>query len=341
MTTHPSGCGPSRPGFLPDRTVHLHPLDRCNLACSHCYSASSPLNHSILPVEPLIKALSLLRLEGYEVLSLSGGEPLLYPNLQQLVGAAKVLGFRVGAITNGFRVTQRHRALIESLDAIAVSFDGMQALHNQIRGNPRAWDVAVNALEYLRAIGKPAAAAFTVSSQSLPEVPEFIEMCAGLGVRAVQLRPLVMAGRARAEAGDLALGAADEARLWVMGQTLALAYEGEMLVHTDLAPAEALVADWDAWSLALNGGPDQLLSDVVNPLVITPKGVLKPFTYDFPAQHDLGRLSDLAPLRRKRLQNRLPMLRSLVARTLHSAGLKGGFIDWFAFQRDQASVGQN
>ncbi|WP_309664945.1 radical SAM protein [Tabrizicola sp.] len=336
MTAHPSGCGLSRSGFLPDRTVHLHPLDRCNLACSHCYSTSSPLKASILPVEPLIEALSLLRLEGYEVLSLSGGEPLLYPDLQRLVGAAKVLGYRVGVITNGFRITQRHRSLIESLDAIAVSFDGMEGLHNRIRGNARAWDVAIKALDYLREIGKPAAAAFTVSNQSLQDVPDFIELCATLGVRAVQLRPLVMAGRARSDATDLALSAEEEARLWMLGQTLALAYDGEVLVHTDLAPAEALSADRDAWSLALNGGPDQRLSDVVNPLLITPKGVLKPFTYDFPSEHDLGRLSDLVPDSRHKVRSRLPGLRSLVARTLHSVALQDGFIDWFAFQRDQA-----
>lgn len=336
MTSHPSGRGLARSGFLPDRTVHLHPLDRCNLACSHCYSASSPLKRTILPVEPLIEALPRLRAEGYEVLSLSGGEPLLYPHLQRLVGAAKVHGFRVAAITNGFRVAPRHRALIESLDAIAISFDGLEPLHNQIRGNSRAWEVAIRALDYLRQIGKPAAAAFTVSNRSLQDVPAFIEMCATLGVAAVQLRPLVMAGRAPAKARDLALSPADEARLWIMGQALALAYEGDMVIHTDLAPAEALAADWDAWSLALNGGPDQRLSDLVNPLVITPKGTLRPFTYDFPSRFDLGRLEDLLPQHRQGMQTRLPGLRSLVARTLHSVGLQDGFIDWFAFQRDQA-----
>jgi Fe-coproporphyrin III synthase len=336
MTTHPSGCGLARSGFLPDRTVHLHPLDRCNLACSHCYSASSPLKQTILPVEPLIEALGHLRREGYEVISLSGGEPLLYPDLPRLIVASKAMGFHIGAITNGFRVTPHYRALVESLDAIAVSFDGMEALHNRIRGNSRAWAVALRALEYLGEIGKPAAAAFTVSNQSLADVPDFVELCAGLGVRAVQLRPLVMAGRAPDEASDLALSAAEEARLWMMGQTLALAYEGEVVIHTDLAPAEALVADGAAWDLALTGGAQQRLSDAVNPLVITPDGVLRPFTYDFPARHDLGTLSDLSPDRRDRLQQRLPPLRHLIARTLHSAGLHDGFIDWFAFQRDQA-----
>ena len=331
-----SGGKAARSGFLPDRTVHLHPLDLCNLACSHCYSASSPLKRTILPLEPLLAALPRLRAEGYEVISLSGGEPLLYPWLGELLAAAKAEGFRTAAISNGFRVTARHRPVIEALDRIAISFDGLEARHNAMRGNGQAWARAVAGLRFLAEIGKPAAAAFTVTRDSLSEVPEFIEVCAELGVRAVQLRPLVMAGRAPEAAADQALSEADAARLWLMAQTLQLAWEGEVAVHVDLAPAEALAADRCAWTLALDGGAEQRLSDAVNPLVITPEGRLRPWTYDFPEEFDLGLLQDLAPARRVWISGGLPRLRRLLARTLQAAGLEEGFLDWFAFQRDQA-----
>jgi Fe-coproporphyrin III synthase len=336
MEMHPSGCSAARSGFLPDRTVHLHLLDRCNLACSHCYSASSPLKQTILPFAPLVEALPRLRAEGYQVISLSGGEPLLYPWLAELLAAAKAEGFRTTAISNGFRVTRHRRALVEALDRIAISFDGMGARHNRMRGHPLAWDRAIGALLYLAKIGKPAAAAFTVTAETLAEVPDFVDLCAGLGVRAVQLRPLVMAGRAREAAADQALSEADLARLWLMAKTLAEAWEGEVAVHVDLAPAEALAADAGAWDVALKGGADQLLSDAVNPLVITPEGTLRPYTYDFPEEFDLGRLQDLAPNRRVWITCGLPRLRHLLARTLHAAALEEGFVDWFAFQRDQA-----
>ena len=336
MSAPLSGGRAARSGFLPDRTVHLHPLDLCNLACSHCYSASSPLKHTILPLEPLLAALPRLRAEGYEVISLSGGEPLLYPWLGELLAAAKAEGFRTAAISNGFRVTARHCGVIEALDRIAISFDGLEARHNAMRGNAQAWARAVAGLRYLAGIGKPAAAAFTVTRESLTEVPEFIELCADLGVRAVQLRPLVMAGRAPEEAAEQALSAADAARLWLMAQTLQLAWEGEVAVHVDLAPAEALAADRCAWNLALDGSADQRLSDAVNPLVITPEGRLRPWTYDFPEEFDLGALQDLAPARRVWIAGGLPRLRRLLARTLQAAGLEEGFLDWFAFQRDQA-----
>ena len=340
--TQTAPLGLSRSGFLPDRTVHLHPLDRCNLACSHCYSSSSPARSTILPVDQMIAALPALRAQGYGVISLSGGEPLLYPGLARLSAAARALGFRVVAISNGFRVTPHHPSLVADLDRIAISFDGMQATHLAMRGHPRAWDAAIAALKQLKNIGTPAAAAFTVSTRSLGEVPEFVDMCAGLGVQSVQLRPLVLAGRAVQDAADAALSPADLARLWMMGQTLSLAYQGEVSVHTDLAPAQALAADRGAWdgalaSAALAGVAGAgLLSDVVNPLVITPQGLLRPFTYDFPSLFDLGHLSDLTPRRLPALQAHLPRIANLLRKTLDAVATEDGFIDWFAYQRDQA-----
>lgn len=287
----------------------------------------------------MIAALPALRAQGYGVISLSGGEPLLYPGLVRLSAAARGAGFRVVAISNGFRITPNHASLTGALDRVAISFDGMAATHLAMRGHPRAWDAAIAALKYLKDIGKPSAAAFTVTARSLPEVPDFVDMCASLGVQSVQLRPLVMAGRAVHDAADIALPPADLARLWVMGQTLALAYQGEVGVHTDLAPAEALAADRGAWDCAMSAASRPgggLLSDVLNPLVITPQGILRAFTYDFPGLFDLGHLSDLGPTTLPSLQARLPRITSLLRKTLDAVGREDGFIDWFAYQRDQA-----
>jgi hypothetical protein len=71
-------------------------------------------------------------------------------------------------------------------------------------------------------------------------------------------------------------------------------------------------------------------------LVITPEGRLRPWTYDFPEAFDLGLLQDLAPDRRVWIGLGLPRLRRHLAQSLQAAALEDGFLDWFAFQRDQA-----
>lgn len=75
----------------------------CNLACGHCYSASGPTVRDALPAAQILDALGALRAEGYEVLSLSGGEPLLYREFEALVRGATALGFCVNLITNRLR----------------------------------------------------------------------------------------------------------------------------------------------------------------------------------------------------------------------------------------------
>lgn len=284
-------------------------------------------------MQVLAPALRNLRAEGYDVVSLSGGEPMLYRDLGELISYAKSLGFRVVAISNGFRINKRFNHLIAPMDGLAISFDGMEDVHNTVRGNARAFDIAVEALKYLREIGKPAAVAYTVSRDSLSDTPEFVEMAAGLGVRAVQLRPLVMAGRAALDYAEPALSVADINRVWLMGEALSAGYRGELFVHTDLAHSQVISADRSAWDNALNNRSG-ILSDLVNPLVITPNGTLRPFTYDFPQTYDLGHIEMLAAGRMGLIKRRLPEIRTLLADILDDVATRSEFIDWFAHCRD-------
>jgi Fe-coproporphyrin III synthase len=324
-----------RSGFLPDRTVHLHPLARCNLACKHCYSNSSPTAEAALTPETVLASLPHLWKQGYKVISLSGGEPLLYQALPEVIAEAKQIGFRMAAISNGFRVNAKFSNRLQGMDGMAISFDGLQEVHDRVRGNPRAYDMAMAGLRHLVETGIPAAAAFTVSTESIDDVPAFVEMVAEIGVKAVQLRPLVKAGRAITNYAGPVLDEDEVKRLWVMGQVLAQAYDGEVAVHTDLAHSMQIVADRGAWH-GLVSGWAQSLSDRVNPLVITPEGWLRPFTFDFPSHYDLGHIGDLADA--GWIEARTEPVRKLVTKALEHLEQVDGFIDWFAFLRDQARL---
>src|SRR5882672_3774164 len=117
--------GGRRSGFLPDRIIHLHPTRLCNLTCLHCYSASAPQHKAALDPALLGAVFPLLRTEGYAVISLSGGEPLVYPPLRTVVEHARALGFRVTMISNGLLATARMDTLLSLLDGMAISFDGL------------------------------------------------------------------------------------------------------------------------------------------------------------------------------------------------------------------------
>ena len=123
----------TRSGFLPGRVVHVHPTRRCNMACLHCYSESGPRQRAALDPFVLCDALQLLRAEGYEEVSLSGGEPLVYADLRAVVERSRALGFRVTMVSNGLLVSDRTAELLSLLDGIAISFDGLAVSHNAMR----------------------------------------------------------------------------------------------------------------------------------------------------------------------------------------------------------------
>jgi Fe-coproporphyrin III synthase len=322
-----------RSGFLPDRIVHLHPTRLCNLACLHCYSESSPQQKAALDIDVLLRALPLLRDEGYNVISLSGGEPLAYPPLPELADAAHALGFRVTMITNGLLATPRHDALLERLDGIAISFDGLAPVHNRLRGRADAFERAAAALARLADRGLPVAAAVSLTREALPDLPDLAGLLAGLGATAIQVRPVALAGRAKTMAGAGSYASADQARLFLV--VLALAQElGDVRVHCDLAPVRSLWQQRDSYAGLLaacaSGSAARPLADLVNPLVITEAGTLKPIAYDFAGRFDLARLDTLsADSLRLYKRERLDPFRALLGGILAGLQHRDGLLDWF------------
>jgi pyruvate-formate lyase-activating enzyme len=323
-------AAPDRSGFLPDRIIHLHPTRLCNLACVHCYSESGPQHRGGLDPAAVASGLEVLRAEGYEAVSLSGGEPLVYPGLEAVVRSAKALGFHVTMITNGLLV-DRHEAVLGELDGMAISFDGLAATHDGVRARAGAFEKACEALGRLAADGRPVAAAISLTRDAIPELPDLADHLVALGAKALQIRPVARAGRAKAMAEDAFYSAADRARLYLVAA--ALQQELEVRVHCDLVPAQGLWRERGAYAALLAtcaASSRRPLAELVNPLVITDDGVLKPIAYDFDARFDVAALDGLSAERLSDYQDqRLADFRDLIGVAL--AGLEDlrDLVDWF------------
>ena len=327
-----------RSGFLPDRIVHLHPTRLCNLACMHCYSESSPQQKSSLPLESLVPALPLLKAEGYNLLSISGGEPLMYASLVPLVDQAQTNGFRVTMITNGLVATKRMDDVVSRLDGIAISFDGPAQIHNCLRGRADAFGRACATLAKLADDRRPVAAAISLTREAIPDLPDLADHLVSLGASALHIRPVAVAGRARTMADTSFFSPADKARLYLV--TLALGEElaGRVQVHCDLAPARSLWQQREAYAALLatcaqNGmtnPTNEFLADLVNPLVITEMGVLKPIAYDFSSRFNVVSIEKLSCERLARYkQHNIGNLKMLIGGALAQLQGNEGLVDWF------------
>src|SRR5580692_8619680 len=85
--------------------AHIIPTRRCNLACTYCneYDDFSPP----VAVEEMKKRLDLLADMGTSIITISGGEPLLHPELDEIIRHIRKRGMIAGMITNGFLLTQK------------------------------------------------------------------------------------------------------------------------------------------------------------------------------------------------------------------------------------------
>src|SRR5579884_4295789 len=80
--------------------VHIIPMRRCNLACTYCNEFddfSEPV-----PVEEMFRRIDRLAKMGTAIITISGGEPLLHPELDAIIARIRKNGMIAGLITNGY-----------------------------------------------------------------------------------------------------------------------------------------------------------------------------------------------------------------------------------------------
>ncbi|HET6841494.1 MAG TPA: radical SAM protein [Candidatus Angelobacter sp.] len=275
MNSTETTCGLFGPVREP--ILQIHPSWWCNLRCKHCYSESSPWSREQLDHQLVCNAISDAAELGCKVVSFSGGEPLLYRGLSPVLRHAKSLGLRTAVTTNGyFLQTERLADLDGCVDLLAVSVDGPPAVHNEVRGAKQAFERMQAGLENLRGAGFNFGILHTATQTSWEQLPWLGEFAAAAGARLLQVHPLELAGRAKAEMNSLSPDAETLAKIYLLCFALAGKYEGNMRVQCDLLHREHAI---EAPGLVYAAEPQESLE--VSILVLQPDGWLVPVSYGF------------------------------------------------------------
>jgi MoaA/NifB/PqqE/SkfB family radical SAM enzyme len=105
--------------------AHVIPMRRCNLSCGYCneYDDSS----KPVPVETMYQRLDRLADLGTSIITISGGEPLLHPDLDLIVARIRRRGMIAGMITNGYLVVADRikRLNAAGLEHLQISIDNL------------------------------------------------------------------------------------------------------------------------------------------------------------------------------------------------------------------------
>ena len=192
----PTPIGPVRKP--PGPVVIWNLIRRCNLTCKHCYSISADRDFpGELSTEEVFAVMDDLKAFGVPVLILSGGEPLLRPDVFEISRRAKALGFYVGLSSNGTLIDAHNIGAIAALgyDYVGISIDGMRETHDRFRRRQGAFDASLRGIRLCREHGIKVGLRFTLTRDNAAELPDLLALMADEEIDKFYLSHLNYAGR--------------------------------------------------------------------------------------------------------------------------------------------------
>lgn len=135
-------------------TICVRVTTKCNMKCRHCWA---PFSDKVIDIDlnELVTFISLLKSKvGLKHVSLSGGEPTLYPQLKILLEKLFKQNLSVSITTNGisstilYEIVEQLKVINTSKLNVRISIDGWQTFHDSIRGNG-TYDTAIQEVKQL------------------------------------------------------------------------------------------------------------------------------------------------------------------------------------------------
>jgi radical SAM protein with 4Fe4S-binding SPASM domain len=165
--------------------VSIDVTDRCNFNCSHCRNQltnKATRRLDFVDLAAIIDDAALMRVFR---LGLSGGEPFLRDDLEELIRRAIESGIpRVFVSTNGSQITeQRLQNLVRFRDRLTfkISLDGPADVHDTVRGAPSAFQAATQAITLLKAKGFDVQITTTLMKSNVGYLRETLQLVRNIG----------------------------------------------------------------------------------------------------------------------------------------------------------------
>jgi len=179
-------------------------IRRCNLTCKHCYALSADHDYpGELTTAEVNAVMDDLKTFHVPVLILSGGEPLLRPDIFEIAARAAGLGFYIGLSTNGTLIDEPMAARIaaQGFDYVGISLDGLRETHDRFRRKAGAFDASLAAVRMLRARDVKVGLRFTMTDMNAADLPALLQLMRDEQVDKFYFSHLNYAGRGNIHRG--------------------------------------------------------------------------------------------------------------------------------------------
>jgi len=183
------------------KTMQLQLTNKCNMSCVHCYAVSgSPLPNEMTTNVVFDLIDEFVDLGGCR-LFLTGGETLMYKNLDAVICYAKSRHLFVYLSTNGFAITEERVDQLVKLGvgSVNVSIDGdNDETHDRFRGKQGGFQKALKALKLFSDKGIPCGSQTTLFKKNLTQSVNIFNTMHSLGVRYCFFVRMMPQGRGKA-----------------------------------------------------------------------------------------------------------------------------------------------
>lgn len=238
--SHPHAHGalpPSHSEPVP-RLVFFETTGACNLQCVHCrrlWDAAAPNELSTDEVKGLIDQIAASG--WHSILVFSGGEPLMRPDLFELLDHARSQSVTAALATNGTLIDATIAAGLAAagISRVSVSLDGASArTHDTFRGLDGSFDQAVRGIQHLRQAGVQVQINVTMTKRNQADAAAMVELVRSLDACALHVFLLVPVGCGVELPEDVRLEAAQVERLLTLFDQLA--GEHDLEIRATCAP---------------------------------------------------------------------------------------------------------
>ena len=183
---------------LPGPMVIWNLVRRCNLTCQHCYALSANKDFdNELSTPQIFAVMDDLKQMGVPALILSGGEPLLHPDIFTIAARAKAMRFYVALSTNGTLINETNIAQIAAagFHYIGISLDGMEETHDHFRRKKGSFKASLNAIRLCRDHGLKVGIRYTLTEDNAHDFEPLLKLTEDEGISKFYFSHLNYAGR--------------------------------------------------------------------------------------------------------------------------------------------------